>query len=57
MSYDQWKTASPYDDDPDPIEEAEEFLKDHETINPQNMVWPGELERAKWIIEMLLAEI
>ena len=29
MSYDQWKTASPYDDEPDPIEEAQRFIKAH----------------------------
>ena len=28
MSYDQWKTASPYDDEPDVIVEAEKFLKE-----------------------------
>lgn len=28
--YDQWKTASPYDDEPDPIEEGERFLKETE---------------------------
>ena len=27
MSYDQWKTASPFDDEPDPIEEGEQFIK------------------------------
>lgn len=26
-SYDQWKTASPYDDEPDWLDEAEKFLK------------------------------
>jgi len=27
--YDQWKTASPYDDDPDPIVEAQRFIKEN----------------------------
>jgi len=27
QGYDQWKTASPYDDEPDFIEEAEKYLK------------------------------
>ena len=30
MSYDQWKTASPYDDDPDLIQEAEKLLREYE---------------------------
>ena len=31
MSYDQWKTASPYDDEPDFVEEAEKWLKRNAT--------------------------
>lgn len=27
MSYDQWRTASPYDDEPDVLEEADKFLR------------------------------
>ena len=27
QGYDQWKTASPYDDHPDPIYEADKWLK------------------------------
>ncbi len=49
--YDQWKTASPYDDEPDFIEEAERFLK----RNKNNK--DGEIECACWIIELLLGEI
>jgi|TARA_Y100000310_G_C20687469_1_gene820013 hypothetical protein len=48
-SYDQWKTASPYDDDPDPIQEAQAFLK----RNPEPQA-EGELQCACWIIELLL---
>jgi hypothetical protein len=33
MSYDQWKTASPYDDEPDPIDDGEKWLKRHEQID------------------------
>jgi len=29
QGYDQWKTASPYDDEPDPIEEAQRFLEEN----------------------------
>lgn len=28
MSYDQWKTASPYDDDPDVVEECYRLAKE-----------------------------
>ena len=28
MSYDQWKTASPYDDEPDVIEECQRLAKE-----------------------------
>jgi len=33
MGYDQWKTASPYDDEPDIFEEAERWLKVSEDPN------------------------
>jgi hypothetical protein len=43
MSYDQWKTASPYDDEPDPAEEAEKmaakcekYLKAHKELSDMN---------------------
>lgn len=46
--YDQWKTASPYDDEPDPFDEAYAFLKANEkTRDP-------EIERARFVIESLL---
>ena len=51
QGYDQWKTASPYDDEPDPVEEAERFLKDHEKVSEHKS---PELARAKLIIELLL---
>jgi len=54
MSYDQWKTASPYDDELDVVEEAESWLKKHP--NPQQ----GERCGALWahtVIEMLLGFI
>ena len=47
-SYDQWKTASPYDDDFDPIEEGERYLRD----NPQPQ--DREPDRAYQVIELLL---
>lgn len=31
--YDQWKTASPYDDEPDPYEEALTYLESREASN------------------------
>ena len=46
--YDAWKTASPYDDEPDPFDEAYSFLKQNEkTRDP-------EIERARFVIESLL---
>ena len=53
MSYDQWKTASPYDDDPDPIEEAERFLKDNEKRRELQI----EIERACLVVECLMLYI
>ena len=44
-SYDQWITASPYDDEPDIIEEAEKWLKrneslaDNEDVNIRDAYW------------------
>jgi len=49
-NYDQWKTASPYDDDPDPIEEGERFLKDNAELRTAN----AEIDRACMVIEELL---
>ena len=51
MSYDQWKTASPYDDDPDVIEEAEKFLKEHEGNQDMDIRW------AMTIIQYLLDDL
>lgn len=51
--YDQWKTASPYDDEPDFIEEAERWLKE----NAEKRKTDPEIERVSWIIELLLGEI
>ena len=52
-SYDQWVTASPYDDDPDYVEEAESWLSQHtETYHEDS-----ELAWAKEVIENLLGFI
>jgi len=53
MSYDQWKTASPYDDEPDPIEEGERFVKDNEVRRKTDV----EIDRACLVIEELLQTI
>jgi hypothetical protein len=53
QGYDQWKTASPYDDEPDPIEEAERWLKE----NTEKRKTDPEIERVSWIIEYLLGEV
>ena len=56
MNYDQWKTASPYDDEPDPIEEAESWLSqndDDPTKSPEDC----EIQWARTVIEMLLGYI
>ena len=46
--YDQWKTASPYDDEPDVFDEAHRFLK-------TDLATTGDVgEWALWIIEGLL---
>ena len=52
MSYDQWKTASPYDDEPDPIEEAEHWLKQH----PEERI-ACSVQHARAVIEALLGFI
>lgn len=49
--YDQWKTASPYDDEPDPIEEGERFLEETKDTKDSTLLW------ARTIIEFLLGEI
>jgi len=53
MSYDQWKTASPYDDDIDPIEEGQRFLKD----NKERRELQVEIDRACLTIECLMEYI
>jgi hypothetical protein len=55
MSYDQWKTASPYDDEPDPIEEGERWLASHPE-DPSGQL-TGDVNYARTVIEMLLAFI
>ena len=67
MSYDQWKTASPYDDEPDVVEEAERFLKETQGIpdlcvelereNDPDLQHAQRLLFARTIIEALLQEI
>ena len=53
MSYDQWKTASPYDDEPDPVEEGQRFLAE----NVERRTRDPEIDRACMCIEELLEEI
>ena len=60
MGYDQWKTASPYDDEPDAIEEAERFLARMKQLDPKNyeiedLGFIQELQCATTIIELLLS--
>lgn len=50
QNYDQWKTASPYDDEPDWVEEANNFMSLH-----ANSEWfDEEFEKSLAIIEGLL---
>ena len=51
QGYDQWKTASPYDDEPDVVEEAQRFLDDHKESSD------SEIKRACTIIFSLLGEL
>ena len=53
MSYDQWKTASPFDDEPDPIEEGEQFIK----RNQEKRKVDPEIDCACMCIEGLLQYI
>lgn len=62
MSYDQWKTASPFDDDPDPIDDGEGFLKRHKEYleGRQSIhldVMPQEFDQACELIKELLQYI
>ena len=54
MSYDQWKTASPYDDEPDCIEEAEKWLKKFKLSADSND--PG-VRHHYWMIQSLVEYI
>ena len=49
--YDQWKTASPYDDDPDWIDEAESWLKRADKPNNEDEAVP--IEIIKGLLEVL----
>ena len=57
MSYDQWKTASPYDSEPDPIEEAERWLSLHPAGGTEAIEDYANATYARTVIEMLLAYI
>jgi len=61
MGYDQWKTASPYDDEPDLIEEAERFLKDMDKVQlgftHSQRAYDPDIDRACTIIELLKDEV
>ena len=46
MSYDQWKTASPFDDIPDPIEDAENYLKATKSWDDPHDLWTREVVKA-----------
>jgi len=52
QGYDQWKTASPYDDEPDFIEEAELWMKHNKPNGMQDENDP--MFNAYWIMEGLL---
>jgi hypothetical protein len=55
MSYDQWKTATPYDDEPDFIQEAEKWLTQNERYESVDPDGPeGHLFNAYWIMKGLL---
>jgi hypothetical protein len=54
MSYDQWITASPYDYEPDWIEDAELWMNEHkwlENISPQSKGLQGELARIYQLVK------
>ena len=58
MSYDQWKTASPYDDEPDFIEEAEKWIDRNnnlDDVSPDQVTGEHrEMTEAYWIMKGLL---
>ena len=43
--YDQWKTASPYDDEISEIDEANRFLKEMEGVDDKDIQWAYEIIR------------
>ena len=51
MSYDQWKTASPYDDEIDFAEEAEKWLKRHKADQDSK---DEHIHDTYWLIEGLV---
>jgi hypothetical protein len=61
VSYDQWKTASPYDNDVDVVEEAEKCIKsvDYALINWETKPgpWQHHIDAMKQTIEDLLGFI
>lgn len=54
--YDQWKTASPYDDDLDPIEEGERFLEQHKDYT-EGKARHASIEQACDVVRLLLEYI
>ena len=59
MSYDQWKTASPYDDEPDVLEEAEKWMLTAERngidkVNPDGKAWDADMH---WRLQLASAYI
>lgn len=50
--YDQWKTASPYDDMPDPTDDAERWLQAFSELQEDERT--SMLEWANSVIEQLL---
>ncbi|GAF68015.1 unnamed protein product [marine sediment metagenome] len=53
--YDQWKTASPFDDEPDFVDEGEDWLKRNEQC--ANALERNPMTDAYWIIKGLLSYI
>jgi hypothetical protein len=51
--YDQWKTASPYDDEVDWVEQAELWMNEHkwlESIDPESSGLQGQLARVYQLV-------
>lgn len=53
QGYDAWKTASPYDDEIDYIDEAEKWLKNRKYLEQEDPTTSG-FAAAYWIIKGLL---